>query len=132
MCICLTLFSFSPASSLSEFDQLLDSLNTWCEEQGAGSRALPKVKEVIAMRDSGTQRWVRGRVTRQISDRYVVSSLSLGSLPSCSWGGVFLVFLVFGILTFLLLRGGGGGCGIFLCVEAQLPLNFGEPLPSCS
>ena len=87
-CCC---FSFTPlfcffslsASDLEKFDQLCVSLSAWCQEHGGeGMKTLPKVKEVVAVRQQGKRKeggeggkeeeveetWARAMVSRQVSD----------------------------------------------------------------
>ena len=82
-------FSFTPyflffslsASDLEKFDQLCVSLSTWCQEHaGEGMKTLPKVKEVVAVRQQRKKKgeggeeeeveetWARAMVSRQVSD----------------------------------------------------------------
>ena len=74
-------FSLS-ASDLEKFDQLCVSLSTWCQEHGGeGMKTLPKVKEVVAVRQQRKKKggeggeeeeveemWARAMVSRQVSD----------------------------------------------------------------
>ena len=73
-------FSLS-ASDLEKFDQLCVSLSTWCQEHaGEGMKTLPKVKEVVAVRQQRKKKgeggeeeeveetWARAMVSRQVSD----------------------------------------------------------------
>ena len=87
-CCC---FSFTPlffffslsASDLEKFDQLCVSLSAWCQEHGGeGMKTLPKVKEVVAVRQQRKRKeggeggkeeeveetWARAMVSRQVSD----------------------------------------------------------------
>ena len=75
-------FSLS-ASDLEKFDQLCVSLSAWCQEHGGeGMKTLPKVKEVVAVRQQRKMKeggeggkeeeveetWARAMVSRQVSD----------------------------------------------------------------
>lgn len=79
-----TPFSFSLfllAADLEKFDQLCVTLSSWCQEQGVGLKTVPKVKEVVAVRQQkkkskgeveeggeGNETWARAMVSRQVSD----------------------------------------------------------------
>ena len=79
-----TPFSFSLfllAANLEKFDQLCVTLSSWCQEQGVGLKTVPKVKEVVAVRQQkkkskgeveeggeGNETWARAMVSRQVSD----------------------------------------------------------------
>ena len=65
------LFSFSPAKALAEFDSGMASLSKWCNQWGEPASLLPKVGEVIAVKGAETGQWVRAKVSRQVSVRYV-------------------------------------------------------------
>lgn len=55
------------AESLAAFDKMIATLATWCEEHGAGAQEMPKVTEIIAVKQEGS--WMRAEVSRQVSDR---------------------------------------------------------------
>ena len=88
-CLFLCFFIYPPfcffslsASDLEKFDQLCVSLSTWCQEHGGeGMKTLPKVKEVVAVRQQRKKKggeggeeeeveetWARAMVSRQVSD----------------------------------------------------------------
>ena len=72
MLLCLMLYTvFLPvvAGSLDEFDQTMASLSQWCEGKGQSATTLPKVKEIVAIKNENS--WMRAKVARQVSDRYV-------------------------------------------------------------
>jgi len=90
-----TPFSFSLfllAADLEKFDQLCVTLSSWCQEQGVGLKTVPKVKEVVAVRQQkkkskgeveeggeGNETWARAMVSRQVSDTCVrISYLFFG------------------------------------------------------
>ena len=88
-CFCFCFFFYPPillflsASDLEKFDQLCVSLSAWCQEHGGeGMKTLPKVKEVVAVRQQRKRKeggeggkeeeveetWARAMVSRQVSD----------------------------------------------------------------
>lgn len=46
---------------------MIATLATWCEEHGEGAQEMPKVTEIIAVKQEGS--WMRAEVSRQVSDR---------------------------------------------------------------
>ena len=65
------LFLFFAAKALAEFDGVMASLSEWCDQWGESAALLPKVGEVICVREAESGKWLRARVSRQSSDRYM-------------------------------------------------------------
>ena len=57
------------AESLAAFDKTMATLAAWCEEYGEGAQEMPKVAQIIAVKQDGS--WMRAKVARQVSNRYV-------------------------------------------------------------
>ena len=62
----------SAAKALAEFDSVMVSLSKWCSQYGASATSLPKVGEVIAVKGEEPGSWMRAKVSRQASERFVV------------------------------------------------------------
>ena len=61
------LLLYLSAEDLAKFDGLIDELCAWCDEKGKGVDVYPKVGALIAVKESGAEKWTRAKVTRLVS-----------------------------------------------------------------
>ena len=48
------------------------ALSRWCEENGTRATSLPLVNELVCVKGAGSGEWLRARVSRQVSERYIL------------------------------------------------------------